>query len=71
MEKNKIDEHLKSGPTTTIIIGQSGSGKGTIVRMLKNYLQEIDSSHAVVGIEMGDLFRSWIPTLSEWRRKEN
>jgi ATPase subunit of ABC transporter with duplicated ATPase domains len=34
------------------------------------YLQEIDSSHAVVGIEMGDLFRSWIPTLSEWRRKK-
>lgn len=70
MDIDTINQHLKSGPLTLIFIGQSGCGKDTQKQMWKKYLQEINSSRAVIDIDTGEQIRNWIPTLPEWRRKK-
>jgi adenylate kinase family enzyme len=70
MDKETINQHLKSQPVTLIIDGQSGSGKDTQKQMWKKYLQEINPSRAVVDIDTGEKIRNWTPTLPTWQREK-
>ena len=45
---------------TFIFIGRSGCGKGTQVKLLKEYLQKNDSGRDIYHMETGDRFRSFI-----------
>lgn len=44
-------------PQTFIFIGRGGSGKGTQVALLLNYLKKIDSKRKVLDLETGNEFR--------------
>ena len=70
MDKETINQHLKSQPVTLIIDGQSGSGKDTQKQIWKQYLQEINPSRAVVDIDTGEQIRNWTPTLPKWQSKK-
>ncbi|MDZ7726668.1 MAG: nucleoside monophosphate kinase [Candidatus Campbellbacteria bacterium] len=48
---------------TFIILGSSGSGKGTQTRMLNQYLEEVDKERGVIELVMGDNLREL------WRRQ--
>jgi len=45
---------------TAILIGPSGCGKGTQAKMLKEYLEKIDSEHPVRYLQTGDKFRTFM-----------
>lgn len=45
-------------PITALFYGRAGSGKGTQVALLKEYLQKNDAAHTVLQIETGAGFRS-------------
>lgn len=44
-------------PTTLIIMGRSGSGKGTQINLLKNYYLSKDSEQDIFHFEPGNIFR--------------
>lgn len=70
MEQEMIKKHMAKEPNTFILIGQSGAGKGTQGRLLKKFLEEIDPSRAVIHLDMGDRFRTWIPHLPDYRKNK-
>jgi adenylate kinase len=47
-------------PKTFILIGRSGSGKGTQARLLQEYLNEIDKDTPVFYLETGAEFRKFL-----------
>lgn len=47
-------------PRTIILIGRSGSGKGTQGRLLETYLSKAEPVHPVLYLESGAKFRSFI-----------
>src|SRR4051812_31158707 len=59
-------------PTTIIFAGRSGCGKGTQLKLLREYLEKADPSRTVFSSVTGDMFRSFFEsgTLSGDRAKE-
>jgi len=47
-------------PKTIIVVGRSGSGKGTQINLLKEYIQTQSQSNEVYHFESGKLFRDMI-----------
>lgn len=46
-------------PQTFILLGSSGSGKGTQSKKLYTHLREVDSEREILELGMGDLFREF------------
>lgn len=49
-------------PQTLIVLGPSGCGKGTQIKLIKEYLAEQGNTLPVVHLVMGDLFRAFWET---------
>jgi adenylate kinase len=49
-------------PQTLIVLGPSGCGKGTQIKLIKEYLEEKGNTLPVVNLVMGNLFRSFWKT---------
>lgn len=47
-------------PQAFIFIGRSGSGKGTQVKLLLEYLKKVDPTHSMLYVETGSLFRQFL-----------
>lgn len=45
---------------TAILIGPSGCGKGTQAKMLKEYLEKVDTEHPVRYLQTGEKFREFM-----------
>ncbi|MCE9541175.1 nucleoside monophosphate kinase [Candidatus Kaiserbacteria bacterium] len=56
-------------PLTVTFFGISGSGKGTQVALLENYLKENDSARPVVRAEMGAMLREFMKGDSELAKR--
>jgi adenylate kinase family enzyme len=50
---------MTNKPQTFIFVGRSGSGKGTQLELLKNYLANKYSDTPIKSIVMGDIFRAF------------
>lgn len=55
-------------PITVAFFGISGSGKGTQVKILREFLEEQDNSSGVVAPQMGDLLREFMKTKTPFAR---
>ncbi len=49
-----------NNPQTFIFIGRSGSGKGTQINLLKEYITKINPEIETLSFVMGDIFRSFV-----------
>lgn len=47
-------------PLTFIFMGRSGSGKGTQIELLKNYISTLNTNIGTYNFVMGDIFRSFM-----------
>ena len=47
-------------PKTYIMIGRSGSGKGTQTKLLKEYIKKQDPETEILHVESGDEFRDFL-----------
>lgn len=50
---------MKNKPYTFVIIGRSGSGKGTQLKMLADYLKRVDEKTHIQSYVCGDAFRNF------------
>ncbi len=55
-------------PKAIIFFGASGSGKGTQIEKLSNYLKEIDPSREVLHVQTGSILRNFIKNNSSHTR---